>query len=141
MNEEFKMPPVISGYDIKRVKTLKCQFVESLISSGVQYRTCGEISAMLNQVIGESENAAHYINQTHMQIAQLRAEVEQSKRDAERYKFFRNKTAGIDGSERGQPDQYFSFPYIPPVSDLMKGSMGQHIDEAIDAAMSAEKGK
>lgn len=46
--------PVISSYDIEKVKSLKFQFVESLIHGGVQYRTCGAISAALNRIVDES---------------------------------------------------------------------------------------
>jgi hypothetical protein len=50
--------PVISSYDLEKVKSLKFKFVDSLIHSGVQYRTCGAISATLNQIIADSEAAA-----------------------------------------------------------------------------------
>jgi hypothetical protein len=50
--------PVISSYDLKKVKSLKFKFVDELIHSGVQYRTCGAISATLNQIIADSEAAA-----------------------------------------------------------------------------------
>lgn len=50
--------PVISSYDIEKVKALKSRFVESLIHGGVQYRTCGAISAVLNGIIADSERAA-----------------------------------------------------------------------------------
>jgi hypothetical protein len=52
------LAPVISSYDIEKVKRLKFQFVESLIHNGIQYRTCGGISAVLNQIIDDSEAAA-----------------------------------------------------------------------------------
>lgn len=50
--------PVISSYDIDKVKAAKTKFVDALIHSGVQYRTCGSISATLNRIIDESEAAA-----------------------------------------------------------------------------------
>ena len=49
---------VISSYDLEKVKALKVQFVDSLIHSGIQYRTCGAISTALNQIIDRSEAAA-----------------------------------------------------------------------------------
>lgn len=50
--------PIISSYDIEKVKKLKYQFMDSLVHSGVQYRTCGAISATLNRIIDDSEDAA-----------------------------------------------------------------------------------
>jgi hypothetical protein len=50
--------PVISSYDLEKVKSLKYKFVGELIHGGVQYRTCGAISATLNQIIDDSEKIA-----------------------------------------------------------------------------------
>lgn len=50
--------PVISSYDLEKVKEAKARFVDSLIHSGVQYRTCGALSGTLNEIIAHSEAAA-----------------------------------------------------------------------------------
>lgn len=58
--------------------------------------------------------------------------------DAERYRWLRMKTAGLRDNE-ARP--YFSFPSkfgLPPVTDIMRGSVGQHLDAAIDAARKGE---
>lgn len=49
--------PVIPSYDMEKVKALKFKFVDSMIHSGIQYRTCGAISAALNRIIDDSEAA------------------------------------------------------------------------------------
>lgn len=60
------------------------------------------------------------------EIVQIRAELEQSKRDAERYQFLR--FADLDG----MAEKYWANGIVPA---------GANFDEAIDAAMSAEKGE
>lgn len=50
-----EVEPVISSYDLSKVKAEKVKFVDALIHSGVQYRTCGAISATLNRIIDASE--------------------------------------------------------------------------------------
>jgi hypothetical protein len=59
----------------------------------------------------------------------------QALRDAERYRWLRYRTKGLLEAAGAQ---YFAFPYrfdLPPVGDLMRGSVAQHLDNAIDAAL------
>lgn len=53
-------------------------------------------------------------------------------RDAERYRWLRSKTSG-GYSMPGSPAS-FQLPLIRPVGNIMKGSVAQHLDAAIDAA-------
>ena len=62
-------------------------------------------------------------------------------RDAERYRWLRNLTRGqqiFGGVSTGSSPsmQWFEFPPISPVSNIMRGAVSQHLDEAIDAARS-----
>jgi len=59
-------------------------------------------------------------------------------KDAERYRWIRRKTSG-HRSDDGY--QYFGFPTgigLPPIGNIMKGAVCQHLDAAIDAAISKE---
>jgi len=60
------------------------------------------------------------------------------RKDAERYNWLQRRTCGLrDNSGR----QYFGFPSmfgLPPVGNVMMGSVGQHLDAAIDAQMVAD---
>jgi hypothetical protein len=53
-------------------------------------------------------------------------------RDAARYRLLRSKVSG-GYSMPGSPAS-FQLPLIPPVGNIMKGSVAQHFDAAIDAA-------
>ena len=66
-------------------------------------------------------------------------ENEALRRDAERYRWLRRKTSG-HRSDGGA--QHFGFPTgicLPPVGNIMKGAVCQHLDAAIDAAMRQEE--
>lgn len=61
--------------------------------------------------------------------------LEAAEKDAARYRWLQYRTAGLRDNE-GRA--YFSFPSmfgLRPVSDIMRGSVAQHLDAAIDAAM------
>lgn len=53
--------------------------------------------------------------------------------DAERYRWLRRHTTG-QSDKRGR--QEFALPDPHPLSNIMKGSVSQHLDAAIDAARS-----
>lgn len=59
------------------------------------------------------------------------------KADASRYRWLQSKTRGIYGVTS---DQEFVLPHVQRVAgqDLMRGSIAQHLDRAIDAAMAVE---
>jgi hypothetical protein len=61
-------------------------------------------------------------------------EIERLQADAARYQHIRTKTRGVYGVTT---DQEFVLPHIQRVAgqDLMRGSVAQHLDAAIDAAM------
>lgn len=59
-------------------------------------------------------------------------------KDAERYRWLRANTRG-QSDRRGR--QEFEMPDPHPVANIMQGSVAQHLDKAIDAAMAqAPKG-
>lgn len=68
-------------------------------------------------------------------------------KDAERYRYLRHFTRGqstFGGISTGTSPrtQWFEFPTVVPLGNVMRGAVSQHLDEAIDAAIaaSAEKG-
>ena len=75
------------------------------------------------------------VDVTDSYTLQKELELERLRADAARYRWLRHRTAGLRDNEGRQ---YFSFPSmfgLRPVGDLMRGSVGQHLDAAIDAAM------
>ena len=56
------------------------------------------------------------------------------RKDAERYQYLRRWVRGETDLYTKQKTIHF---FINPVGDVMKGSVAQHLDEAIDAAVSA----
>lgn len=63
-----------------------------------------------------------------------RAEVEALREDAERYRWLRLHTIG-KADPRGR--QEFELPDPHPRGDIMRGSVAQHLDAAIDSARKA----
>lgn len=63
-------------------------------------------------------------------IAELEADNARLRVDGDRYHHIRKHTIG----ERVNMGQWFSFPFIKPVGNIMQGSVAQHLDDAIDAA-------
>ena len=67
------------------------------------------------------------------EIAILRAKVAALEADAKRYQHLRTHTSA---ESNGTGRQVFVLPYISPAGhDLMRGSVAQHLDKCIDAAM------
>ena len=67
-------------------------------------------------------------------ITELLARLDAAEADAARYRWVRHRVSG-HGSHIDH--QHFGFPTslaLRPVGDLMKGSVSQHLDAAIDAA-------
>ena len=64
-----------------------------------------------------------------------RVTAENAEKDAERYRWVRSGTCG-DRDSRGRME--FHLPDPHPLGNIMKGSVAQHLDAAIDSAM---KGK
>lgn len=67
------------------------------------------------------------------------AAVAEAGKDAERYRWLRSRTQGLRGSY--PKDLCFLLPQVLPVGNIMQGSVAQHLDEAIDAAIAAAKEK
>ena len=66
------------------------------------------------------------------------AELESLRKDAERWRKLRAMVRGERSSESARP-AHFAFPThmeLTPLADIMRGSVAQHLDAAIDAAMS-----
>lgn len=71
-------------------------------------------------------------------IARQAVEIEKLRKDAERYGWLRRKTSG-HRSDDGH--QYFGFPTgigLPPIGNIIKGAVCQHLDATIDAAIQKE---
>lgn len=86
------------------------------------------IAEVANAMVGKSRDQ---IESQAKRIAELEAEVAALRLDAGRYRWIRNGTSGerfVSGI------QAFVFPAIKPVGNIMRGSVAQHLDEAIDAA-------
>ena len=95
------------------------------------------LTILSDQLAAKTELATLYA----ASLRQSEAEVEGLKADAERYRWLRNLTRGqqtFGGVSTGSSPsmQWFKFPPISPVSNIMRGAVSQHLDEAIDAARS-----
>ena len=89
-----------------------------------------EIAALKQKL--EMAEKAHEI--AIRQRDNLKTENERLRQDAERYQYLRRWVRGETDLYTEQKTIHF---FINPVGDVMKGSVAQHLDEAIDAAMSA----
>lgn len=72
------------------------------------------------------------------EIEQLRRELGEARKDAERYRHIRQH---VHGEHYGLTSQCFVFDWPTPLSNVMRGSVAQHLDAAIDAAMPPAKGE
>lgn len=76
-------------------------------------------------------------------VAELIAEVRRLREDAERFQWLRDRTRGICNYEHTDNvlmrHGRFQFPTVEPISDVMRGSVAQHLEDAIDAARAKEK--
>ena len=79
--------------------------------------------------------AFNQIETYRSEIESLKAENEQLRKDAERYRWLSLKVVGQHDHITSL--QQICFPLIRPISNVLKGSVAQHLDEAIDAAMTA----
>jgi hypothetical protein len=68
------------------------------------------------------------------------AETSEAARNAERYRWLQGKTRGAYGVTG---DQEFILPHVArrPGQDIMRGSVAEHLDSAIDAAIAAERAR
>lgn len=76
------------------------------------------------------------------EITRLRAQVAALEVDAGRWRTLRSMVRGERHLGTGF-NQGFAFPSrfeLPPLGDIMRGSVAQHLDAAIDAALAARKG-
>lgn len=63
-------------------------------------------------------------------------EIAALRKDAERYRWLRAQVRGAR-DERGR--QEFDMPDPHPLGDIMRGSVAQHFDAAVDAAMAPKR--
>jgi hypothetical protein len=76
------------------------------------------------------------------EITRLRAQVAALEGDAGRYRWLREHVSGHRAVSSARPAT-FAFPgpmVLTPLGDIMRGSVAQHLDAAIDAALAARKG-
>lgn len=86
---------------------------------------------------GHSEEALTYHATATAQIAALRAELEKAREDARRYNWIRHR---VGGSRDSRGIEEFDLPLVRPcVASIMQGSVAQHFDCAIDAALSTDQ--
>ena len=96
-------------------------------------------TVLKNKVIAElfhkhqcDQAFARAIEQAVLQSEQ----VQEWKRDAERYKYIRLKVSASNVNQLGRPMRQFHFDRLPdPLNNPLKGSVAGHLDDAIDAAM------
>jgi len=65
-------------------------------------------------------------------------EAEQLRKNSDRYKWLRN---GTSGTRDARNRQSFDMPDPHPLGNIMQGSVAQHLDAAIDAAIASEQEK
>lgn len=73
-------------------------------------------------------------------MALVLAALDEAQQDAARYQWLRYRTMGLRDNEGRQ---YFGFPSmfgLRPVTNIMQGGVGQHLDAAIDAARASAGG-
>jgi hypothetical protein len=68
-------------------------------------------------------------------IAQLEARLREAEADVRRYQYIQRWTRG-ERNHNGRKQQ-FNFDFPPPLGNVMQGSVAQHLDAAIDAAIAA----
>lgn len=99
------------------------------------------MNAMLTE---ENEALRAELNGFTTAHGDLNQEVVRLREDAERYLWLRNRTRGqatlgTAGTGLPAPAQWFEFPIVIPLGNIMKGSVAEHLDEAIDAVRAKEK--
>ena len=120
----------------ERQRTVLDLVLQRLEKDGWQ-EAADALTILSDQLAAKTELATLYA----ASLRQSEAEVEGLKADAERYRWLRNLTRGqqtFGGVSTGSSPsmQWFKFPPISPVSNIMRGAVSQHLDEAIDAARS-----
>jgi hypothetical protein len=73
-------------------------------------------------------------------IEALERELLAAREDARRYQWLRAKVSGHRALGSARPAS-FAFPTsmgLPPLGDIMRGSVAQHMDAAIDSAMKGD---
>jgi hypothetical protein len=93
---------------------------------------CERIAALEDEVALRMSEAM----KMHGDILDLTAERDALREDAERYRWLRTRVSGHRAVGSGRPAT-FAFPGpldLPPIGDIMRGSVAQHLDAAIDAA-------
>lgn len=90
----------------------------------------------------ERDQLRQYLDAAQCRGEELRAQVAALEVDAGRWRGLRAMVRGERHLGTGH-NQGFAFPSrfeLPPLSDILRGSVAQHLDAAIDAALAARKG-
>ena len=82
-------------------------------------------------LIGQRDEALIAESKAIAELARVIEERDAAVADAERYRYIRQH---VHGENYGLTSQCFVFDWPTPLSNIMHGSVAQHLDAAIDAA-------
>jgi len=85
----------------------------------------------LSPMEGMLRGALSALTEIEIEVSALRAECEALRKDANRYA----KARHFIGASKANGSQFFHLQTLRPLGNIMKGSVAQHFDVAIDAAM------
>jgi hypothetical protein len=102
------------------------------LADQVRAYAAAAVAAALEQQAAEIERLRDALGYTQGQTNQAVTENEALRKGAERYEWIR---AGTSAGRDSQGFQQFNLPFLVPQDNLMRGSVAQHLDKAIDAAM------
>jgi hypothetical protein len=108
--------------------------LESALREALQVQ--GLTDAEIERLRAENPVLHDCIESLRADLAERDAEIERLRVDARRYRWLRNRTRGVRDS-RGRME--FDMPDPHPLGNIMQGSVAQHLDAAIDAALDQMK--
>jgi len=96
-----------------------------------------KVTAELKDSNDDADMVRIALRTTSKALDEMAKERDAYKRDAERYHTLQSKVS----AERTLDGQYaFKFTHIPTASNLFRGSVAQHLDEALDAMQERDDG-
>ena len=134
-DEDIELPPLpkaskmydIPGYDEEELK----DFARTAIQTDRARRA---LLAERDALIHDNAEYVRAANELAAENERLREELDQLRQDAERYRFIRAKVYASNAY--GRASWKFHYDDLPlPLDNPTRGSVKQHFDDAIDAAM------